>query len=171
MDNILFIIAQVIGVVSFVLNILTFSKDTTNKVLLFNGLGNFLGVVQYLLLGAYTGALCCTIAVIRNIIFSRFKKDIPIIYLIIYIVLVLVLNVPLVHHVVDIIPIFNITIFAVALWTKNILYIKYVGIFTCIDGVMYDFLMKAYTAIINELIDGFVGIRSLMRIKSGKIIE
>ena len=146
MDNILFIIAQVIGVVSFVLNILTFSKDTTNKVLLFNGLGNFLGVVQYLLLGAYTGALCCTIAVIRNIIFSRFKKDIPIIYLIIYIVLVLVLNVPLVHHVVDIIPIF-------------------------IDGVMYDFLMKAYTAIINELIDGFVGIRSLMRIKSGKIIE
>jgi hypothetical protein len=166
-----FIIAQIFGVVIFVINVLTFSKKETNKVLFFNGVANALSMTQYLLLGAFTGALCCAIAVTRNVIFSRFKSDVPIIYLIIYIILVLVINISFINRAVDIIPMINIIIFAIALWTKNIKLIKVAGIFTCVDGVFYNFVEKAYTSIVNEIVDGVVGIISLKDIKKKEMVE
>ncbi|MCR5223659.1 MAG: YgjV family protein [Bacilli bacterium] len=166
-----FIIAQVFGVCIFILNIITFSYKETNKVLLFNGLANALSIIQYILLGAYTGALCCTIAVTRNVIFSKFKDKVPVIYLIIYVVLVIIINASFVKSIIDIIPIINIIIFAIALWTKKIKLIKVVGIFTCVDGVFYDFVKKAYTSIINEVIDGVVGVICLLRIKKDEMVE
>ena len=166
-----FIVAQVFGVCIFILNVLTFTKKETNKVLLFNGLANLLSMAQYILLGAYTGALCCAIAVTRNAIFSRFKDKVPIVYLIIYIILVIIINFTFINSIVDIIPIINIIVFATALWTKKIKLIKVAGIFTCVDGVFYDFIKKAYTSIMNEVIDGVVGVISLSRIKKDEMVE
>ena len=91
--NSAFIIANILGGFIFILNVLSNAKLTTKKVYIYNGLCNGLAIIQYVLLGAWTGAICCVIAVLRNIIFALFKKDIPIIYLIVYIVLVIGFNI------------------------------------------------------------------------------
>lgn len=159
--NIIFIIVQIIGALVFVLNIIGNTKLSTKKVYIYNGVCNSLSVIQYCLLGAWSGALCCIIAVVRNIVFSKFKKDVPLFVLLIYIALVILLNYRLVYSPLDIVPIVNIIIYAIALWTKKIMNIKVIGLFTCIDGVVYDFINGAYVTVLNEIIDGIIAIRCI----------
>ena len=159
--NSAFIIANILGGLIFILNVLSNAKLTTKKVYIYNGLCNGLSIIQYVLLGAWTGALCCVIAVIRNIIFVLFKKDIPVIYLIIYLVIAIGLNIGFINGIVDIIPIINISIYAIALWTKKITNIKIIGIITCITGIIYDFMHGAYITVLNEIVDGIAGFVSL----------
>ena len=137
------IIANILGGVIFLLNIISNAKLTTKKVYIYNALCNGLSIIQYLLLSAWTGVICCIIAVVRNIVFALFKKEVPFVVLAIYIVLVLLLNYKLVNSVIDIVPIINITIYAVALWTKKIRNIKVVGIITCATGIIYALLVKS----------------------------
>lgn len=162
MDKILFFIAQALGICSFTTTIISSAKNSTDKVLFYNGLGNLLASLQYLLLGGYTGALCCIIAVIRNIVFSKYKDKVPVYILIIYLVLVLIINYPLIHGFIDILPVFNIMIYAIALWTKNIVVIKVAYLSTFTTGIIYDFNKKAYTSMLTQVIDGIVGTTSLI---------
>ena len=39
--------------------------------------------------------------------------------------------------------------------------IKVIGLITCIDGVVYDFINGAYVSVLNQVIDGIVGIRCI----------
>ena len=166
--NVVFVIVQLLGALVFILNIIGNTKLSTKKVYIYNGVCNGLSVLQYSLLGSWTGALCCIIAVIRNLVFARFKKDVPLYVLLIYIAIVILLNYRLVYRVLDIVPIVNIIIYAIALWTKKIMNIKIVGVFTCIDGVIYDFINGAYVTVLNEIIDGIVGVRCIYLLKKEK---
>ena len=169
MDSILLLIAQILGVVIITIDVIGMTKLTTGKVYLFNGISNGLAVIQYLVLGAWTGALCCLIAVLRNIVFSRHKNKVPLYILIIYIVIAVALNITFIHSWIDIIPIINIVIYAIALWTKNIMNIKVVGLATCVDGVVYDYSKQAYVTVIKEVLDGVIAIRCIyLLIKENK---
>lgn len=159
--NTFFIIAQILGALVFILNIVGHAKLTTKKVYLYNSICNALSIAQYSLLGAWSGALCCLIALIRNFVFARFKKRVPLYVLLIYIGIVVLLNFKLVHNILDVIPVINIIIYAIALWTKDIMKIKIIGVFTCIIGIIYDYTSKAYVIVLNEIIDGIVGIRCI----------
>ncbi len=156
-----FIIAQVFGLLVFIFNIIGHTKLTTKKVYIYNGICNSLSAVQYVLLGALSGALCCLIAILRNIVFYKYKNKVPIYILLIYISLVILLNFNFVHNVLDIIPIINVIIYAIALFTKDIMNIKVTGVFTCLLGIIYDFTNKAYVTVLNEIIDGIIGIRCI----------
>lgn len=159
--NVVFVIVQILGALVFLLNIYGNTKLSTKKVYIYNGICNGLSVIQYCLLGAWSGALCCIIAVVRNIVFSKFKKNVPVYILLIYIVLVILLNYKIVNGPLDVIPIINIIVYAIALWTKKIMNIKVIGLLTCIDGVFYDFINGAYVSVLNQVIDGIVGVRCI----------
>ena len=168
MKNVCFIIAQVLGILTFVLNTIGHTKLTTKKVYAYNAICNGIGVLEYLLLGAFSGALCCFIACARNFVFSRYKEKVPLYVLLIYIVLVIVLNYKLVNNVFDIIPIINIILYAVALWTKDIMKIKKTGLFTFITGVIYDFNKRAYATVLTEIIDGIIAVRCIIILNKKK---
>lgn len=166
--DILFICAQILGITVFILNIVGNTKMTTKKVYIYNGVCNGLSGIQYVLLGAWSGALCCVIALLRNIVFAKFKKKVPLYVLLIYIAITILLNFKLVNNILDVIPIINIIVYAIALWTKDILKIKTAGLFTCIIGVMYDFNKRAYATVLNELIDGIIAVRCIILLKRRK---
>ena len=159
--NTFFIIAQILGALVFILNIVGHAKLTTKKVYLYNSICNALSIAQYSLLGAWSGALCCLIALIRNFVFGKYKNKVPLYILLIYISVVILLNFKLIHNVLDLIPVINIIIYAIALWTKDIMNIKIIGVFTCIIGIIYDYTNRAYVTVLNEIIDGIVGIRCI----------
>ena len=159
--NTFFIIAQILGALVFILNIIGNTKLTTKKVYAYNTICNGLSIAQYSLLGAWSGALCCLIALIRNFVFAKYKKKVPLYVLLIYIAVVILLNYKLIHNALDLIPVINIIIYAIALWTKDIMNIKVIGVFTCIIGIIYDYTNRAYVTVLNEIIDGIVGIRCI----------
>ena len=163
--NFNFIIAQVFGVLVFIAGIISYYKNDTKQVILFNGISNTLCAIQYIFLGAYTGALCCIIAALRNLVFSRFKKDIPLIYLIIFIVFLVGINIPFVNNVIDIIPIINVFMYSIALWTKDIISIKKISLLACIDGIVYNSYKKAYIGVLYELIFSIAVVKSYRELR------
>ena len=166
--NIPFIIAQILGIIVFITGVISYSKKETKQVYLYNGLTNGLCVIEYVLLGAYTGAISCLIATIRNIIFINYKKKIPLSYLVIYLVVAVLINSLFIKSFIDIIPVFNIVIFSIALWTKNIRHIKVTGIMTCTNGVIFNTYKQAYTSILYEAVCGIAGIHALIEINRSK---
>ena len=75
------IIAQIIGIVAMALNIISFLQKEHKTIIIFQFFGSSLFVINYLMLGAYTGAMMNAIALVRAIIFTnkeKFHADKPI---------------------------------------------------------------------------------------------
>ena len=166
--NFNFIIAQIFGVLVFITGILSYYKNDTKEVIIFNGLSNTLCGIQYLFLGAYTGALCCFIATARNIVFSRFKKDIPVFYLILFIAILLLANFKLVNSVIDVIPIINVFIYTISLWTKDIFSIKKISLIACIDGVVFNLYKGAYIGVVYEIVFACAVVKSYRELRKAE---
>ena len=65
------IIANCIGIVAIASNIYAVQKNTHFKIMFYKTAGSFLFAVQYVMLGALTGAMMDGIGIVRNIIFTR----------------------------------------------------------------------------------------------------
>lgn len=173
-NDIPFVIAQILGFIIFILNIIGQSKLTARKVIRYNTFTSVLAVLEYGLLGAWSGLACCVVSIARNLAFNHYKNKVPLYILLLYIVAVIAINFPFIHNVVDVFPVFNIIIYAIALWTKNIMAIKIVGLCTAIPGTIYNLTYKAYVAILNEVVlctVRFIAIYQIKKQKAAKNIK
>ena len=68
------IIAQIIGIVAMTMNIISFLQKEHKTIILFQFFGSSLFVINYLMLGAPTGAMMNAIALVRAIIFTNKEK-------------------------------------------------------------------------------------------------
>ena len=73
MDNIYFIFIQLIGLIAWLLLMLSYYRKNTNKILAFQILGTLLYCLHYFLLGAYSGLFICLFEVARD--YSYYKTD------------------------------------------------------------------------------------------------
>ena len=72
------IIAQVIGIVAMLINILSFQQKKGNGIIAMQLFGGLLFAINFFMLGAYSGGLLNAVAVIRAILFlkkDKFKTD------------------------------------------------------------------------------------------------
>lgn len=164
----MFIIAQLFGVLGFVFNFLSTQKEEKNQILLYNGLANALSGIQYFFLGAYSGAVSTFIATGRNIVFSRFKKSVPLIILIIYLIIAIMFNIQNVTSVITIIPIINICTYGIAICQNNVKVIKIIVILNSILGLIYDACNLAIASMCSQLfslIGGIIGYTRSKKIK------
>jgi hypothetical protein len=163
--NFFFIAAQVVGVIEFVFNVIGNLKMTTKKILIYNSICSALAILQYCLLGAWAGIACCAAVIIRNIIFSRYKKKIPVSILLLFIAVAIALNIPTIHNVFDALLLANIVAYSIALWTKNVLAIKVVGLATCFTCAAYNYVNGAFAAILSNAVIAIVYIRCIYDLK------
>ena len=163
-----FILAQIVSAVEFLFNIIGNAKLKTNKILLYNGICSALSIIEYCLLGAWTGIACCIAVIIRNIVFSRYEKKIPLYILLIFIAAALILNIPTIHNVFDALLTLNIIVYATALWTRNVKAIKVVGLITEIPCIIYNFANQAYVGVLKNIILSAVQIRCIYQLNKKK---
>ncbi len=75
------IIAQVIGIAAMAMNIISFLQKEHKTIIVFQFFGSSLFFINFLMLGAYTGAMMNAIALIRAVIFTnkeKFRADNPV---------------------------------------------------------------------------------------------
>jgi hypothetical protein len=72
--DLIYIIAQVVGLLAMTFNILSYQQKTRERAIAFQLCGGGLFAVNFLLLGATTGAILNVIAVIRAIVFLQREK-------------------------------------------------------------------------------------------------
>ena len=155
-ETLIFIVAQLFGIAAFTFNFLSTSSTNKRAILTYNALANFSNSLCYLLLGAFTGVISSVVAVIRNLVFDKYikrKKKIPFLILVIYLIVALIINIPFVKNVLDIIPIFNIIIYGIALWYGNVFILKIATTVAGVTGIIYNFIVQAYTSMLHSISD------------------
>lgn len=64
-------IIQILGIIGITASVISFQSDRHKNILIFRTLNEFFFGIQYILLGAYTGAAMNFVGCVRNIIFAR----------------------------------------------------------------------------------------------------
>lgn len=144
------IIANIVALFSFIFNIVGTQKNKKNQVLLYNGIANVLSCIQFMLLNAWTGAISCILAAMRNVIFSLFKNKIPLIIFLIYVIIVISLNLPAITSLISIIPVFAIILYGYGLYQNNIAILKIIIIIVNISCLIYDIYNYAFVLALSD---------------------
>ena len=66
---------QAIGIIAWIILVLSYYREDTNKILIFQAIATFLYCIHYYLLGAYSGLFICVFEVIRDLLYYKTDWD------------------------------------------------------------------------------------------------
>lgn len=144
-------VAQVLGAIYFIFDIKITQQKDKETMIKYNNIVNSIGTLQYLCLGAWAGALCNLLAIGRNYVFSKFK-NVPTYVVFLFITIAIIANIPNMDGVFAIIPIFNISITAIAVANENVGIFKLVLVITGLAGILYNLVSFAFVSVITSSI-------------------
>ena len=127
-----YIISQILVIIYYFIYSWTFHLKDSNKILVCCIIATIISAISYVLLNAYTGMAMCFVAIIRNLLFAKEKKNIlnlSLIFLLTLIASIFTFD--------SYFCLFNIVatlIYTYALWQKNTKIYKLLGII--VNGLM-----------------------------------
>lgn len=164
------VVANIVRIIAAFFDILAANTTETKKIYLYNGIYNFLLGIQYYILNAIAGAISSFVAILRNIIFHRHKSS-SIYALIIYLIFVIVINIPAYEGLISTLPVIMVFMYTIAIYRANIIEIKYVSAITCVLEIIYDVYYHAYIGVGICIIYIVVITISIIKIKRSKVIS
>ena len=151
-----FIIAQLFGLFALIVLIISFNTKNKKRLLKYQIFSCLLYGLQYLFLKAYTGFLMNIVCMIRNYLFYKSKKKIPIYYLIIIISLIIILGIISYKDIFSLLPISAVILYTIALFKGNTKIIRIFELICCLLYLLYNIKVQAYIGVISTIIE-FIG--------------
>lgn len=160
------LIAQILGFIGFVFYIISSQMKNKNGLLIVQLISNVFYTLSYFFLKALSGFLIDFLSIIRCLIFSRYKKkDAPIFFPIIFIIISIVIGFFTVHSILDIIPILISIIYIISTWQSNMKLILFSYILAAIFWIIYNLYVGAYTPVIGNIFEIIFSIIAIYRLK------
>jgi hypothetical protein len=141
-----YIVSQILVIIYYLVYSWTFHLKDSNKILIFGIVATIISSISYVLLNAYTGMAMCFVAIIRNLLFAKDKKNIFNLSLIF--ILTLIASVFTFDSYFCLFNIVATLIYTYALWQKNTKTYKLLGII--VNGLMiiYNIYIKSVFGVI-----------------------
>lgn len=162
------IVAQVIRIIGSIFGILGDRSNNPKKIYLFNSIFNLMAGIQYFLLNAITGGITSVLTLVRNVLLYKYKRKLPIIVLLIYLIITAILDLTAFDGIVSLIPILLVTVYSIGLYLDNIKIFKICTIIVCSFEIIYDFYYNAYVGIFFCVLDIILIIISFKDLKKKK---
>ena len=169
-----FIIAQVFGIISIILNIIVVQFKSKEKILIGMIISNLVVAIQFFLLNAITGGIISLINVIRCIVFYLFKKENKkpsVFVLLIFETIAIVSGIISWQNVWSILPIIATLTYTYGIWQDDVLKIKYISAITGFEWSIYDIIVRAYVGVIQGIIQMISAIVAIIRYDKVKVKE
>lgn len=144
-----FILAQIFALLSSLCLLISFWQKKRNKILFFQILDSSFDIIQYLLLGAYTGGLISLLGATRAYTFSKSNKKQ---FLFLFLTLYIIASIITFSGWESIIPLIAALIYTVVIWNKKEKNIRLFSILVFILWFIYDVLVKAYVSSITDIV-------------------
>lgn len=170
----LFILAQICGVIVLVLTVISVQFKTKEKIVMCMIFANFVVTIQYFLLNAVTGAVVSIINVIRCIVFYYYKKKDKkpsLLVLLIFEIAAIVSGIISWQNIWSVIPVIVTVIYTYGLWQDNV---KVIRIATAIAGLgwaIYNVIVMAYVGAIQSISQLISSVIALVRNKEEETKE
>ncbi len=147
------VFVQAIGFIGIALNIWAVQYNKHWQVILLKTLGSLMFVIQYLLLGAFTGAAMDVIGIIRNVTFILLvrKGKSTTVGIVIFSIVTVALGVLSWEGYISILAIFAKTVTTVAYGIKNARVIRMCNIPSSSCWLVYNFISFSLAGVFNEI--------------------
>lgn len=143
-----FILAQVFAFLSSVCLLFSFWQKNRKQILFFQILDSSFDILQYFLLGAYTGSLISLLGATRAYTFSKTNNSF---FLILFLMLYTISSLITYNGFISIIPLLAALIYTIVTWNKKEKNIRLFSILIFILWFIYDILVKAYVSSITDV--------------------
>ena len=155
MENLYFWFIQLIGIIAWLLILLSYYRKNTNRILVFQIISTVLWCLHYFLLGAYSGLFICIFEVIRDSLYYKTDEDDMI--FIVSIPIYILYGILSYSGLIELLPIFSSTIDGFTL-TKKKKIVVFGAVVSYTIWVIYDIAVKSYS---GAFTDGLVVISNL----------
>lgn len=153
-------IGQGIGIIGLLFAVISFQKNSSKGILLFQILASTAFILHFLLIGAYTGSALNFIGVVRNLLFyyigsrRRNKSENHAnkkLWLYLFIVIYIIAGSLTYKNFYSIFPIVGTIFSTVSLWIKNPKYIRLVMLPSSPCWMIYNFVNMSIAGVMTEL--------------------
>ena len=168
MHDLTFILAQILGILAVVFNIVVVHFNSKEKILIYMAISNLVVAIQFFLLNAITGGIVSLINVIRCIVFYIYKKENKkpsLFVLIIFELIVVISGIFSWQNIWSILPIIATATYTYGIWQDDVLKIKYISAITGGEWALYDIIVRAYVGVIQGIIQVISSIIAIVRYK------
>lgn len=169
------ILAQIIGLIAVALFLLSYQQKKRSNIILCNAISRTLYIVQYLLLGAFSGAVLDVLGTVSSVIAG--KKHTPFIKKHTKAVLITV-NVCIViagaviayqkQSLLDLLPIVGVLLHTSAFWISDEKVIRRVSLLGSPFWFVYNFASRAYGSAVGDLLSMCSIVIAMIRYKNAK---
>ena len=144
-----FLLAQVFALLSSLCLLISFWQKRRKKILFFQVLDSSFDIIQYMLLGAYTGAIISFLGANRAYVFSRFNKRF---WLFLFLGLYVIASIITFQGGISFIPLIAALIYTMVVWNKKEKNIRLFSILVFALWFVYDILVKAYVSACTDVV-------------------
>lgn len=149
------ILAQLFGLLGLIINIVGIQFKKKRKILITFLLANLIFGISFLFLKGYSGAAICLVAGIQSsihYIFINKNKKFPLYLIILYIIIPIIIGFFTYKSLIDIFPVFASILFTFSIIQKKERKIRFFTLFNILMWMIYDIIIGAYTAALDDLI-------------------
>lgn len=166
-----FIAAQIFGLLGATALLLSNWQKSKNKVLSLLIIDSICYFIQYILLGAFSGAFSNIIGLIRTIIF-KYKEKYKILdnklILCIIILIYIIIAILTYDGLISILPVVAAIIYTISLWQDNLRIIRIGTLIMIVAYFIYNIVVRAY---IGAIVEGILLISSILAIIKYDVIK
>lgn len=167
----LFVMAQICGVLAMILTIVGVQLKTKEEIVLCSVIANIVVAIQFFLLSSYTGFIVSIINAIRCLVFYGYKRRgvaPSILVLIFFETLCIISGIFSWKNIGDIIPIIVTLIYTYGLWQDNVKIIKITTGIAGFGWAIYDIIVMAYVGALQEILQLVSAIIAIVRERNSK---
>lgn len=155
MIYLIYIVAQIIGLIAFVVSLIAYHKKDKKNILNNMVISNILNLIHYLLLGAFSGCITKLLAIFRDyfiILKEKNKKLSNSVYLIVFILLYIIATIFTYNGILSILPLVAAIIYIIFIWNGNEVIIKKIAFFCYFLWLIYNIFVLSIAGIVSNII-------------------
>lgn len=155
MNNIIFIIAQIIGFAAFLISIVAYHRDKKEKILGCMVLSNILNLIHYFLLNAYSGCITKVVGICRDafiILKGKNKLLSSNIFLVIFVLIYIIAGVYTYNNIWSILPLIAAIIYIIPIWNGNEITVKKTAFICYFLWLIYNIFVFSIAGIVSNII-------------------
>jgi len=163
-----------VGALAILFWIISVQEKKQYKILFLQAIANLIYTIQYFLLGAFTAGIMNFVSFGRCFLFSEKRKkgkDIPKIYLIGFILILIVLGIITYKDYLSLIPIVITIFYTISSYMKNSKWLRIIFLVAAFIWIYYNYMVGAYICIIGNVIEIISGSISIIRFKKDELEE
>ena len=151
----MYIIAQIIGFVAFLVSLSTYHKKSKTGILNNALISNSLKLIHYLLLGAYSGCVTKVIAIVRDVFIIMKVKYSYLnskVFLYLFVLLYIIVSVITFDVIISLLPILAALSYIVVIWDGDVDKIRKVALIGYLLWLGYDFFVFSIGGILSNVV-------------------